>query len=124
MWAGGVSGTTVDTRAGLGAGAVCRVVPTGISAPEGLDTEVPIDVADGWVGAAAGDGGSGAWVRLMVVCRDAGLMVLLVRAMGAKSGKRDRGKGLGSRWWRPKKDPTGTVTFLSAELKKECRRVG
>ena len=107
MWAGGVSGTTVDTRTGLGAGSVCRVVPTGISAPGGRDTEIPIDVADGWVEAAAGGGGTGAWARLMVVCRVAGLMVVLVRAMGAKSGKRDRGKGLRSRWWKPKKIQRG-----------------
>ena len=123
-WAGGVSGTSVDLGTGLVASSVRRGVPAGISTSDGRDTEIPIDVAGGWVEAAAGGGGPGAGTTLKGVRRDAGLMVVLVRAMGAKAGKRERGKGLGSRWWRPKKYPTGTVTFLSAELKKECRGVG
>ena len=98
VWAGGVSGTTVDTRAGIGAVAVRRGVPTGISAPEGRDTEIPIDVAGGWVEAAAGGVGFCAGTTLKGVRREAGLMVVLVRGMGTKAGKRDKGDGLGSRW--------------------------
>ena len=104
-WAGGVSGTIVDLGSGLEVGPVRRGVPAGISATEGRDTEIPIDVAGGWVEAAAG--GGGLMLDVKGVFREAGRMVVLVRAMGAKSGKRERGKGLGSRWWRPKKIQRG-----------------
>ena len=106
-WAGGVSGTIVDLESELEGCSVRRGVPAGISATEGRDTEIPIDVAGGWVEAAAGGGGFFAGTTLKGVLREAGRMVVLVRAMGAKSGKRERGKGLGSRWWRPKKIQRG-----------------
>ena len=119
----GIAGTIVDLGMGLEVGSVCRVVPAVILMPEGRDTEISVDFAGGWVEAAAGSGGTGAGSRLMVVCRDTSLMILLVRAMGAKAGKCKRGKGLGIRWWIPKKYPTGTVTFLSVELKKNVVEV-
>ena len=48
-----------------------------------------------------------------------------MRAMGAKKTRKREREMEECRWWRPKKESQRcSSSFLSAELKKECRRVG